>query len=174
MKISEWPCVITDVKTKLEWTKHSSCSDNKSAAQNVTCSTCCFHFNGLAFHELTWLFRTGFIGFDLELLSCQFGIYHVWCWGGSGPCLAGDFAPLSINSARVILRSCCCSFPSLLPFLYLMHPSVLSVLWHHMRHSLDGALDGKSKLDTSSLMCSLCFRGMNDFVGDSLKFCLRF
>lgn len=36
-------------------------------------------------------------------------------------------------------------FPSLLLFLCLTHPSVLSVLWHHTRQSVDGAPD-KSKL----------------------------
>lgn len=46
----------------------------------------------------------------------------MWCWGGSGPCLAGDFAPLGINSAQVILRSRCCSFP-LPPPLPLPHAS---------------------------------------------------
>lgn len=65
-------------------------------------------------------------------------------------------------------------FPSLLLLLCLMHPSVLSVLWHSMRHSLDGALINQSWVDTSSLMCSLCFSGMNDFVGDGLKLWLRF
>lgn len=70
---------LCNVKTRLKWTKHSTCNDSGSAAKNVAFLTRCFHFNGLACHELTQLFRAGCIGFDLELLSCQFGIYHVWC-----------------------------------------------------------------------------------------------
>lgn len=66
------------------------------------------------------------------------------------------------------------SSSSLLLLLCLMHPSVLRVLWHSMRHSLDGALINQSWVDTSSLMCSLCCTGMNDFVGDSLNFWLLF
>lgn len=63
-KAYKWACVITDVKDKLKWRKHSSCNENGSAAQNVTCSTCCFRYVLIAFlvemeyrrvgcHELT-------------------------------------------------------------------------------------------------------------------------
>ena len=63
-KACKWACVIVDVKDKLKWTKHSSCNENGSAAQNVTGSTCCFWCVSMAFlvemeyrrvgcHELT-------------------------------------------------------------------------------------------------------------------------